>query len=265
MATVITPDGRTTTTRAAAPTSKGSPESAWSTLYRLAGVAALLVVALVPIGALVYVIWPPPTTIAGWFAQYHSNPIIGLLNQDLLMMIDQAILIVLFLGLFIALRRTNPSLMTIAVTVGLIGTAVYFASNTGFNMLNLSNQYAAATTEAERVGLIGAGQAMMATYQGTAFNVGYVMQGAADLLIAIVMLRSTVFSRATGWVGTVYGITALVPASAGTVGFVLGFVSLLPMMVWFLLTGRRLLQLARSAEQPSNDRPMPVAAAASRP
>lgn len=205
MATVITPNGTTITTKRTLRIPKDPSESAWSTLYRLAGAAALVVVALVPIGALVYVIWPPPSTVAGWFAQYHSNPIIGLLNQDLLMMIDQAILIVLFLGLFIALRRSNPSLMTIAVALGLMGTAIYFASNTGFNMLSLSNQYATATTEAERVGLIGAGQAMMATYQGTAFNVGYVMQGVADLLIAIVMLRSAVFSRATAWVGIVYG------------------------------------------------------------
>ena len=138
MANVITPNGAKTATKTVLRTSESSLESRWSTLYRLAGAAALLVVALVPIGALAYIIWPPPTTIAGWFAQYQSNPIIGLLNQDLLMMIDQAILIVLFLGLFIALRRANPSLMTIAVTVGLIGTAIYFASNTSFNMLNLS-------------------------------------------------------------------------------------------------------------------------------
>lgn len=251
MATLTAPNGKATAVERHVRTTEGIPESGWSTLYRLAGAAALIVVALVPIGALVYVVWPPPTTIPGWFAQYHSNPIIGLLNQDLLMMIDQAILISLFLGLFIALRRSSPSLMTVALTLGLMGTAIYFASNTGFNMLHLASQYADASSEAQRTGLIGAGQAMMATYQGTAFNVGYVMQGVADLLIAIVMLRSRVFSRTTAWVGIVYGVTALVPASAGAVGFAFGFLSLVPMMVWFVLIGRRLFQLARMIEQPN--------------
>jgi hypothetical protein len=248
MATVTAPNGKAFATERVVRAPELTREASWSTLYRLAGTAALAVVALVPIGALVYILWPPPTTVTGWFAQYHSNPIVGLLNQDLLMMIDQAILIVLFLGLFVALRRSSQSLMTIALTLALVGTAIYFASNTAFNMLNLSGQYAAATTEAERIGLVGAGQAIMATYQGTAFNVGYVMQGVADLLIAIVMLRSTIFNRTTAWVGIAYGVTALIPASAGTLGFVLAFLSLVPMLVWFVLIARRLFRLARPAD-----------------
>lgn len=251
MATVTVPNGKATATERVAHAPENTGESGWSTLYRLAASAALAVVALVPIGALVYVLWPPPTTVTGWFAQYHSNAIVGLLNQDLLMMIDQAILIVLFLGLFVALRRSSQSLMTIALTLGLVGTAIYFASNPSFNMLNLSGQYAAATTEAQRIGLVGAGQAMMTTYQGTAFDVSYVMQGVADLLIAIVMLRSTVFSKTTARVGIVFGLTALVPATAGTVGFVLAFISLVPMLVWFILIARQLFQLAGPADGPS--------------
>lgn len=250
MVTVIAPNGKKTTSERARPGLTGPSESGWGTLYRLGGAAAWLVVALVPIGVLVYVLWPPPTTIVGWFTRYQSNPIVGLLNQDLLMMFDQAILIILFVALFVALRRSHPSLMAIALALGLVGTAIYFASNTAVNMLNLSNQYAAATSEAQRVGLIGAGQAMMATYQGTAYDVGYVMQGVADLLIAIVMVRSTVFSQTTGWVGIIYGVAALIPANAGTIGLIFGFASLVPMLVWFVLTGRRLFQLAGAPEAP---------------
>ena len=160
MVTVIAPNKRTTMSQHGRPGLTGPSESGWGTLYRLGGAAAWLVVALVPIGVLVYVLWPPPTTIVEWFTRYHTNPIVGLLNQDLLMMFDQAILIILFLALFVALRHSYPSLMAIALALGLVGTAVYFASNTAVNMLNLSNQYAAATSEAQRVGLIGAGQAM---------------------------------------------------------------------------------------------------------
>jgi hypothetical protein len=42
-------------------------------------------------------------------------------------------------------------------------------------MLSLSEEYAAATTDAERDLYLAAGQAMLATFEGTAFQVSYVL------------------------------------------------------------------------------------------
>lgn len=42
-------------------------------------------------------------------------------------------------------------------------------------MLYLSNQYAAATTEAQRDLFLAAGEAALAAYRGTAFDVYYVL------------------------------------------------------------------------------------------
>jgi hypothetical protein len=84
---------------------------------------------------------------------------------------------------------------------------------------------------------------LLTVYNGTAFSVGYFLSGLAMLLVSAVMLRSTVFSRVTGVAGVLAGITGLVPASFGTLGFVLSFTSLLPLLVWLLLIGRRFLQL----------------------
>jgi len=87
--------------------------------------------------------------------------------------------------------------MVIALILGLVATAVYFASNTAFEMLSLSNQYAAATTDAQRSIVMAAGQAMLAIYQGTAFDVSYVLSAVALLIISVIMLRSNVFSKVT--------------------------------------------------------------------
>src|SRR5687768_8522860 len=64
-----------------APTDRSTLE--WSLLYRAAGVAALAVVALMPVQMAVFVLWPPPTTVAEWFALFQQNPIVGLMNMDL--------------------------------------------------------------------------------------------------------------------------------------------------------------------------------------
>ena len=52
--------------------------------------------------------------------------------------------------------------MLIATTLGIAGTAVYFASHNIFSMLFLSEQYTAATTEAQPSTFLAAGQAVLA-------------------------------------------------------------------------------------------------------
>ena len=165
-------------------------ESAWKPLYRVGGAAALMVVLLYVIQIIVLVVSPPPSTVIGYFTLFHRNALLGLLDLDLLSIADYALFVPLFLALYIALRRVSPSFMAIATALGLVGIATYFASNTAFEMLSLSNQYATATTDAQRSLFVASGQAMLAIYQGTAFDVSYVLLAIASLIISVVMLRS---------------------------------------------------------------------------
>src|ERR1051326_5407120 len=98
-----------------------------------------------------------------------------------------ALVIPMFLALYAALRRVSPSLMAIALTLGLIGIAAYLATNTAFSLLSLSDQYAAATTDAQRSVFEASGQAMLALYQGTGFIVGVFLVLVAALIISAVM------------------------------------------------------------------------------
>jgi hypothetical protein len=102
--------------------------------------------------------------------------------------------------------------------------------------------------------LLAAGQALLVTWQGTAFAVGYILSGAALLIISVVMRRSTTFSKVTGYVGIVAGAAALVPANAGTVGLVLSLVSLVPLVVWLALVARQLFQLGARAAHSAESR-----------
>jgi hypothetical protein len=219
----------------------------WKPLYRFGAWAAIAVVALVPIQAAIYILWPPPTTVSGYFSTFHDNPVIGLLNQDLLLLVDEVLMLVVTLGLYVALRRASPPWMAIALVGVVVGTALFLASNTAFDLFNLSSKYAAATTEQQRTAYLAAGEASLAGYQGSAYFVGYFLTGACDLVIALVMFSSPIFGRVAAWIGVVYAVPALVPPvpATGSFGLVCSFVSLVPMIVWLVLIARGLFRLSR--------------------
>jgi hypothetical protein len=113
-------------------------------------------------------------------------------------------------------------------------------------MLYLSDQYAAATTDAQRAGFLAAGEALWANYSGTAFGLFFVLSGIADLIIAVVMLRGGRFGMFTAWVGIVLGVMLLVPPLPpfGTIPLVFSYVAIIPSLMWNLLVARGLLRIA---------------------
>lgn len=143
----------------------------------------------------------PPGTVVGYFTLFHKNGLLGLLDLDLLSIADYALFVPMFLALYMALKRASPSFMAIATGLAFVGIATYFSSNTALEMLSLSNHYAAATNEAQKSLIEASGQGMLANYQGTAFDVSYVLLSLAPLIVSVVMLRSKVFGKVTAYVG----------------------------------------------------------------
>lgn len=217
-------------------------DSTWKPLYKIGAVAALIMVAFIPVQMIIFLGWPPPDTVSGYFMLFQHNWLLGLLSLDLLYIVDNVLVILLYLALYAALRQASKTFMAVALTLSLVGIAAYFASNTAFEMLSLSNQFAAATTDAQRSLSLAAGQAMLATYKGTAFDVYYVLNAVATLVISVVMLRSNIFGKVTAYVGIVTGVLMVVPSTSGTIGLYLAIVSLVPTAIWLFLIARRLLR-----------------------
>jgi hypothetical protein len=225
-------------------------DSDWNWLYKIGGVAALLSVVFFPIQIAVYLISPPPDTVIGWFGLFQTNKLVGLLDLDLLLIVDQVLAILILLALYIVLRRVNESFMAIGVTLGLVAAVLFVASNPAFEMLTLSNQYAAAETEAQRTVLLAAGQTMLATWQGSAFQVSYFVGSIALIIISAVMLRSKIFSKTTAYLGILANVIALglyVPE----IGVFISIFSVVFLWMWYLLVARRLFQLGRVAQESS--------------
>lgn len=143
--------------------------------------------------------------------------------------------------------------MVIATTFGFVGIAVYFASNQAFAMLSLSDQYAAATTNVQRSMLLAAGQALLAidnpgaVYQGTGIYISLLLVTLAGLIISIVMLRSSIFGKATAYAGilaNVFGLGYFIAlAFAPALCFLPPSISAPFRLIWYILIARRLFQL----------------------
>jgi hypothetical protein len=223
-------------------------DSRWQWLYRLSGSAALITAIFIPLQVVIFMAWPPPTTAQGYFTVFQSNPLIGLLNLDLLLLIDQVLGIVILVALYIALRRTNETLMILVLALGLVAAAAYLASNTAFNMITLSQQYAAATTEAQRAMYLAAGESMLAIYTGTAFQMSYILGALVGTAIGVVMWRSELFSKTTASMAVLANVISLglyVPV----VGLYISIFSVLFLEIFYILVARRFFQMGRQSGQ----------------
>ena len=80
--------------------------------------------------------------------------------------------------------------MAIYVGLSLIGIMAFIVARPAFEMLSLSDGFAAATTDAQRSAYMAAGEASLAVFHGTAFWVSYLLGSIAGLILAAVMLRT---------------------------------------------------------------------------
>jgi hypothetical protein len=140
------------------------------------------------------------------------------------------------------------------LTLALLGVGIFLATNNPFSMLSLSNQYAVATTAAQRSALLAAGQAVLAQTNQRAvggFNVGLFLISVAGLIVSWAMLRSSLFGRSTAYLGMVAYALALADylrqalTSSVVITLLVVLLGALFLMIWYVLVGRRLYQLGR--------------------
>lgn len=232
----------------------------WKSLYTLGGLAALgtVLVGLVEIGI---TFLPggntPSKTVYDWFTLFQNNWFMGLRNLGLLNILFYALDIPIFLALCGAHRKTSQTLAVLATVVSFIGVAVFYATNRAFAMLDLSNQYALAMTEAQRSILAAAGQAMLSVGQSHTPGtfIAFFLSESASLLMSVAMLRGRLFSKANATVGflgfslmLIFEVcTSFVPALEG-VAMIFAMLGGILSLVWEVLVGRKLFQLSKNTK-----------------
>jgi len=229
-------------------------------IYKIGGIAALLTVA-VALVELLLTFFPGGNasheTVIDWFSQLQDNWFMGLRNLGLLNIVMFTFGIPMYFSLYTAHLKVNKAFAAFSMIVSFIGVTVFFATNRAFSLLELSGQYAQATSDAQRAIFVAAGQAMLSVGRSHSPGtfIAFFLGELAGILMSVVMLRGGIFSKTTALIGiagfsllmifevcasfipTISGVAIIFAAGGGLLN-----------IAWLVLLGRRLLQLVSKRE-----------------
>jgi hypothetical protein len=233
-------------------------ESNWKRLYRIGALAPLLTLVFY-ISEFALIPWEEfPASTAEWFALFQRSKLLGLFYLNSLDIFSITLLGVMFLALFMALRKTDMVSMIVAAFFGLLGVGVFVVPRVAMlSMLTLSDRYAAAATEVERVRLLAAGETLGALGTATPQTVGFFFMAIGVLILSCVMLQDRQFSKITAWFGILASLLTFADdlslILAPTLATLLMILSGLFWIPWWLLISFNLFRLTR--QQPSSGNP----------
>lgn len=186
----------------------GNAAAQWRSIYTAGGLFTVLsltaIIADIMIGtAMGGDLSALPQTAVERFAQLQATPLLGLYNLDLLNTVNQIVMIPVYFALYAAHRKANNAYALFSLIIFLVATTIFVTTNTALPMLGLSDKYAAAISESQKVLLAAAGEAMLATGEHGSLSVfiGFLLPTIAGLGMSFVMLRAGIFSRLTSYLG----------------------------------------------------------------
>ncbi len=230
----------------------------WKTFYKLAGIAALLIVLVGLADTLTSMMAGEASEnsaigVVEWFNMFQTERFSALGALGLFNILTLTLGIPVYIALYHIQGQQQPGFAALAAVLFFTGTAIYISSNTLFAMLALSGQYAAAS-QAQKPLLEAAGQAALA--QGADLTpgtfMGLLFTQCAGALMAALMLSGKVFSKWTGWAGLAgfglmvifFTLTAFAPQTFAT-GMLIAMLGGLLLMAYQVMLGLKLFKLAR--------------------
>lgn len=221
-------------------------ENDWKLLYKISGVALVVMAGIILIQMLVFMVAPPPYegSALDWFELFQSSPLIGLVNFEVLMVVYVILSLLPTLALAVLHRETSSSLVAIYLALSLVGVMSFIVARPAFEMLSVSNGYAAAATDAQRAAFQASGDTLLATFHGMAFQVSYVLGSLSGLIISLAMLKTNLFGRTTAWLriaSSICDFGLYIPV----IGLYISLFSVFFLLAWNILVARRLFHLAR--------------------
>ena len=227
-----------------------SPDPRWKDLYRLAGFSSLLMAAFILFAVVAYFIWPYKDdfiSMGNIFAVLQTDRLAGLISLDLPMLLIAPINILVFLALYVALKRVNESYALIALVSALIAVVLVIQCRPLAELTVLSDKYAVGTDAAEKMRYLAAGEALRSYMKGTAWIIQTLFFMVAGLINCLLMLRTRFFSKATAWTGIIIsfiGLGFFLPV----IGILLLFLNTIGSIPWCLLVARDFFRLEQEIQ-----------------
>ncbi|MCX6121582.1 MAG: DUF4386 family protein [Ignavibacteriales bacterium] len=183
-------------------------EKQWKNIYTLGGIAAVIALMGILLDIIVGSISGGnlsalPQTAIDRYAQFQNSCLLGLYNLDLLNIIIQLILMPTYFALYAVHRKVQNAYAILALIIFLVGTTIFVTSNTALSMLELSNKYAASTTESQKTLYAAAGEALLVrgAHGSLGVFIGFVLPNIAGIIMSFVMLKGRIFNKISSYMG----------------------------------------------------------------
>jgi len=224
------------------------PDASWGRLFTAGGWAAALYVFLVLVPLVLVLLAPvPPTEGAALLDYIAAHQAVYLV--ELVCFVGLAVpALVVFSAVAVSLKGVDKSVAAIGGLFGVASEVIALALGSSPQSLHgglvvLSNSYAGGGGGADRTGLVGAADALIAATNAVSW--AGILTAAAILLLSSVMRRAAFFGPVIGTIGMIAGILGIASEALrpliGPAYLVYGL--LLP--TWFALVGWKLLHLDR--------------------
>ena len=225
-------------------------------LYTIGSVAAILqLITILTYSVLIGVLGPKPTSAEEYFAIYQASPLEAILRGDFLLLILIGLYLGTFPALYVALRRLSPVYTALATLFTIMTVALTFANESTFSLLHLGKQYVNASSDAMRIQLQAAGEAVIASdmWNSSAAYMGGILLQGSGVIISVIMLRSKEFSKVTAYSGLLGNAFDLVqhiihPFTPSISSYIQMFMGLF-YFVWFPMLARDFSRLARGGSR----------------
>ncbi len=220
---------------------------AWtSVLFLIYSFATILILALLDGGY--------PDTAEECFDMIKENRFIALLQLDILSVVVIPFYYLLFFSLYQALKANNELIAKIALFCVLAGVTVFIADVNLASVFTLSDRYHTATSPEMKQHLLAACEGLLSSDMW--ISTGAIIRGilieTGAIIFSILMLRTLVFSKATGIIGLCTHGFDLFSTIGGI--FYLPLKEVFTMVagplyiVWFIMIGIRFFQLGNVSE-----------------
>lgn len=203
-------------------------------VYSVAKYMIYSMIGIIFLQVAIYFIAPPPDTVLAMFELFEEKPFLGLLSLDLLYLINNTLLIMIYFAITLFLMSYKPLMALLALLIGTIGIASYYASNPAFEFFFLSKDFSLITGLAKER-LLANGELLLANYIGTAFISYYILNAIALYIYSIALLLAKDVHKKVGILGLISAIFMSIPSSFGTLGMVFSLGSLIPWIIFCLM------------------------------
>lgn len=240
--------------------------SDWNWIYKIGGIAAIIAVLVFLLDIAISIggggdIKLGTLTAIDYFAIFQNNLFGALRALGLLNIISWSVSIPLFFAIYAAHRKVYKPYATLALIIYIIGIAIYLSNNAAIPMLALSTKYAAATTDAQRILIAAAGEAILAT--GEDFTpgsfLGLFIVNLGTIFFSFIQLRGKIFSKFTAYIGILGFVLLLIFIIWTTFivvfyefAMILAVIGGLLSIAWYILVARRLFQLSKNTSSDQN-------------